>query len=316
MMPAGFAEIPRQNRFFGVCTGGEDFLFSAFNYLYIFFDSFAFLIIAVAGLAIIFGMMGIINLAHGEFIMLGAYLSTILATRDIPLPIAIVAGTLFVGVFGFLVDRFIVSRLYKRPLDSVVATWGISLLLRQGILIILGPSLPGMTTPLGSFSIGTNTYSVYRIILAVLAGLLLGFLYWLFMYTRFGLKSRAVMQDNEMAQALGVNSRRMYSCTFMLGSALAGLCGALYGPTMTITPNMGQAFLTDSFVTVIVGGANPLIGTTFSGVFLGVVQSVLSLLFGTFFGKMGLLFVAIIVIRVLPKGFSGLVEGRMIRVKR
>jgi branched-chain amino acid transport system permease protein len=291
-------------------------LFLAFNYLYIFLDSFAFLIIAVAGLAIIFGMMGIINLAHGEFIMLGAYLSTMLATRDIPLPVAVVAGTLFLGAFGFLIDRFIVSRLYKRPLDSVVATWGISLLLRQGILIILGPSLPGMTTPLGAFAIGPNTYSVYRIVLAVLAGLLLGFLYWLFMYTRFGLESRAVMQDNEIAQALGVNSRRMYSYTFMLGSALAGLCGALYGPTMTITPNMGQAFLTDSFVTVIVGGANPLIGTTFSGVFLGVVQSVLSLLFGTFFGKMGLLFVAIIVIRVLPKGFSGLIEGRMIRVKR
>jgi branched-chain amino acid transport system permease protein len=140
-------------------------------------------------------------------------------------------------------------------------------------------------------------------------------MYWLFMHTRFGLESRAAMQNNEIAQALGVNSGRMYTWTFMLGSALAGLCGALYGPTMTVTPVMGQAFLTDSFVTVIVGGANPLIGTTFSGLSLGVVQSMLSAVFGTFFGKMGLLFVAIIVIRVLPKGFSGLIEKRMMKIK-
>jgi branched-chain amino acid transport system permease protein len=291
-------------------------LLAASNYLYLFLDSFAFLIIAVAGLAIIFGMMGIINLAHGEFIMLGAYLSTMLSKQLVPLPIAVVAGALFVGLVGIIIDKLVISRLYNRPLDSVVATWGISLLLRQGILIILGPSLPGLTTPLGVFSLGANTYSIYRIVLAIIAVLILGFMYCMFMYTRFGLQSRAVMQNPEIAQALGVNAQSMYTRTFMLGSALAGLCGALYGPTMTITPNMGQAFLTDSFVTVIVGGTNPLIGTSFSGVFLGIVQSVLSAVFGTFFGKMGLLFVAIIVIRVLPKGFSGFIEKRMIRIKR
>jgi branched-chain amino acid transport system permease protein len=291
-------------------------VFTAFNYFYQFLDSFAFLIIAVAGLAIIFGMMGIINLAQSEFIMLGSYVFTILANSNAPLIVATVAGTAFVGLFGVVVDRLVISRLYGRPLDSVVATWGISLLLRQGMLILLGPSYLGLTTPLGSFTVGETTYSVYRILLAVIAVLVLAFMYWLFMYTRFGLHSRATMQNPEVAQALGVNSRKMYTLTFMIGSALAGLCGSLYAPTMTITPNLGQSFLTDSFVTVIVGGANPLIGTALSGVSLGIVQSVISVIFGTFFGKMGLLFVAIIVIRVLPKGFSSLVEKRILKVKR
>lgn len=289
---------------------------SVFNYLYQFLDSFSFLVLAVAGLAIIFGMMGIINLAHGEFIMLGAYVFTLLAKAGVPLWLAVPAGALAVGLFGYLIDLLVVSRLYGRPLDSVVAMWGISLLLRQGILILLGPSIPGLTTPLGAFSVGNSTYSIYRMLLALIAVLLLGGIYWVFMHTKFGLYSRATMQRSEIASSLGVNTRRMYSLTFMMGSALAGLCGALYAPTMTITPTMGQAFQNDSFVTVIVGGANPLIGMTVSGAVLGVIQSVLSLVFGTFFGKIGLLLVAILVIRILPQGFSGLIEKRLIKGKR
>ncbi|MCD8083443.1 MAG: branched-chain amino acid ABC transporter permease [Clostridiales bacterium] len=286
------------------------------NYLYQFFDSFTFLILSVSGLAIIFGMMGIINLAHGEFIMLGAYAFTILAKASVPLFLASVLGAIFVGLFGYLVDKLVISRLYGRPLDSVVATWGISLLLRQGILIILGPSLPGLTTPLGTFSIGGSTYSVYRMMLTIIAILILMGVYILFHHTQFGLHSRATMQEHTIAQALGINTKRMYSITFMLGSALAGLCGALYAPTMTITPTMGQAFQNDSFVTVIVGGSDPLIGMALSGGVLGIVQSALSLMFGTFYGKMGLLVVAIIVIRVLPNGFSGLAEKYLVNRRR
>lgn len=282
-----------------------------FSYIYQFLDSFAFLILAVAGLSVIFGMMGIINLAHGEFIMLGAYAMTMSAKAGLPFLVSIAIAVVFVGLFGLLCDKLIIRHLYDRPLDSVAATWGISLLLRQGILIVLGASLPGLTTPLGNFMLGSTSYSIYRMVLAGISILLLVFLYWLFMKTKFGLLSRATMQRSSIAQAMGVNTSRMYSLTFAIGSALAGLCGALYGPTMTITPTMGQAFQNDSFVTVIVGGANPLIGTALSGTALGVIQSILNITLGTFFGKMGLLLVAIIVIRVLPKGFSGLVEARM-----
>ncbi len=104
---------------------------------------------------------------------MGAYLFTIFAKASLPWPIAVIAGAGIVGVFGYLMDRLVISRLYQRPLDSVVATWGISLLLKQGTLIILGPSLPGLTTPLGTFSLGSSTYSVYRIVLGFIAVMVL-----------------------------------------------------------------------------------------------------------------------------------------------
>lgn len=284
-----------------------------FDLIYQFMDSFAFLILSAIGLAIIFGMMGIINLAHGEFIMLGAYITTITAITGIPLPIAILLGSIGVGIFGYIVDRLIICRLYGRKLDSVVATWGISMIMGQGMLVIFGPSLQGVSTPLGSIVIGGETYSTYRILLFFIAVLLLGFMYWIFMRTKFGLRSRATMQKHDIAQSLGVNTNRMYSLTFMIGSAFAGFAGGLYASTMAVSPNFGAGFLIPSFVTVIVGGANPLIGTSISGGVLGVVNSLLSAAWGTFYGKLGLLFVAIVVIRLIPLGISGLVEKKMMR---
>lgn len=276
--------------------------------LYQFCDSFSFLVLASVGLAIIFGMMGIINLAHGEFIMLGAYITTLFATRGVPLIISILLGTVFTGIFGLIIDRLIIFRLYKRPLDSVVATWGISLILSQGILVLMGPSLKGVSTPLGSFTVGGEKYSLYRILLTIISLLLVLLVYYIFMHTKFGLNARATMQKNDIASSLGVNTNKMYAITFMIGSALAGLAGGLYAPTMSITPNFGGNFMMQSFVTVIVGGANPLIGTVISAGALGVVNSILSMLYGTFVGRIGLLIVAIVFIRVCPKGFSGLVE--------
>lgn len=282
-----------------------------FDLIYQFMDNFAFLILSAIGLAIIFGMMGIINLAHGEFIMLGAYITTLAATSGVPLVLAILLSVIGVGIFGWVVDRLIIHRLYGRTLDSVVATWGISLIMGQGMLILFGPSLAGVSTPLGSISIAGGTYSVYRILLFVIAVLVLVAMYWLFMHTKFGLYSRATMQKNDIARTMGVNTNKMYSFTFMIGAAFAGLTGGLYASTMAISPSFGSGFLMPSFVTVIVGGANPLIGTVLSGGILGVVNSLLDVVWGTFYGRLGLLIVAIIVIRLLPKGLSGLVENKL-----
>jgi len=284
-----------------------------FDLIYQFMDNFSFLILSALGLAIIFGMMGIINLAHGEFIMLGAYITTIAATSGIPLPLAILFSAIGVGIFGLIVDRTIIHRLYGRTLDSVVVTWGISMILSQGMLIIFGPSIEGVSTPLGSITIAGGTYSMYRILLFVIALLMLGVIYWVFMHTRFGLYSRATMQKHDIAKSMGINTNKMYSLTFMVGAALAGLTGGLYASTMAVSPNFGSSFLMPSFVTVIVGGANPLIGTSLSGGVLGVVNSILDILWGTFYGRLGLLAVAIIVIRLLPLGFSGLVEKKLMR---
>lgn len=281
---------------------------SALMYLYQFCDSFSFLVLAALGLAIIYGMMGIINLAHGEFIMMGAYISTLLAANGVPLIIAIIAGSVGTGVFGIIIDRLIICRLYNRPLDSVVATWGISLMMCQGCQLIFGASLDGTSTPLGSVSVGSDTFSVYRIVLTIIAILLIIGVYCIFMFTKFGLKARATMQKPSIARSLGVNSDKMYAMTFMIGSALAGLTGALYAPTMSVTPTFGTQFMMQSFVTVIVGGANPLVGTVLSGGLLGIVNSLTSVVIGSFYGRIAILLVAIIFIRVCPKGFSGMVS--------
>lgn len=284
-----------------------------FDLIYQFMDNFSFLILSAVGLAIIFGMMGIINLAHGEFIMLGAYITTIAAKAGVPLPLSILLSTLGVGIYGLVIDRLIINRLYGRTLDSVVATWGISMVMSQGMLLLFGPSLEGVSTPLGSVSVAGGTYSMYRILLFILAVIVLVALYWFFMHTKFGLRSRATMQNNEIARSLGVNTNKVYSLTFMIGAAFAGLTGGLYAPTMAVSPTFGTGFLMPSFVTVIVGGANPLIGTSFSGGVLAVVNSILDTIWGTFFGRLGLLLVAILVIRMLPLGISGLVEKKLMR---
>jgi len=292
------------------------FFESVFNIFYIFIDSFSYLVLAAIGLAIIFGMMGIINLAHGEFIMLGAYITTYLVLSGVPLVFAIILGSLGVGIFGLIIDRLVIRHLYGRPLDSVVATWGISLIMSQGMLILMGPTLQGTSTPLGSFSVGGISYSTYKIILGVIAILLIVLMYWVFTHTRFGLRSRATMQNNAIAKSLGTNTTRMYTVTFVIGSALAGLAGGLYAPTTAISPSFGTGFLMESFVTVIVGGTNPLVGITMAGSSLGVVNSTLSYLFGTFIGRLGLLVVAIIFIRVWPTGFSGIIEKKIMKVKK
>src|SRR5690606_3977696 len=125
--------------------------------------AFAFLVIASMGLAVIFGMMGVINLAHGEFITCGAYVTVALARGGLPLPLAILGGALAAGLIGMVLERLVIRRLYARPLDSIVATWGLSMIATQGILIVLGSTMPGVGTPMGSFVVGSFSYSSYRL---------------------------------------------------------------------------------------------------------------------------------------------------------
>ncbi len=285
-------------------------LYSVTYFLYQFLESTSFLILAALGMAIIYGMMDITNLAQGEFMMVGAYVTVLLVNRaSVPFVIAIIGGTIVTAILGFLCDKLIFRRLYGRTMDSIVVSWGISIILCQLIYIIFGPDLPGIQTPLSSVNFGGTSYSIYRIILMLIAALLVFSIYLLFKCTKFGLHSRATMQNREIASTFGVNTDRINSATFMLGSALAGLVGSLYAPLMGITPTYGTNFLVQSFVTVIVGGANPIAGTVLAGAGLGLVEGWLSILYGTFIGKIGILVIAILAIRVLPKGFSGIVEG-------
>ena len=268
-------------------------------------DSIAFITLAAIGLTVIFGMMGVINLAHGEFIMMGAYITTLsVNVVGLPLPVAMVLGALGTAAFGAIIERTIVRRLYGRLLDSMIVTFGLGLILTQGTRILFGNSLQSIGTPFGN--VPGYTYSAYRVLLLLAAVAVLGGAYLVFTRTEFGIQARATIQDADTARAMGVDTDRMYTVTFAIGSGLAGLTGALYAPSATIVPGMGQSFLVESFVTVVTGGSTVLLGTTLAGGVLGTIDAIFSNLYGNFIGQIALLLTAIIVIRLLPDGLTGL----------
>ena len=273
-------------------------------------DVFAFLVLAAAGLAIIFGMMGIINMAHGEFIAMGGYVTTYSYHAGVPLALAMLLGAVACGLFGVFLERTIVRRFYHRPIDSLVATWGISLIMTQGALLLLGSGAPGVGTPFGSVSFGGASFSIYRLVLVAVAVAVLVGLYLLFMKTRFGRHARATMQNAAMARALGVPVNGIYSITFGLGAALAGLAGGLYAPTMTLSPMMGGSFVIEAFVTVVAGGANVLIGTPPAAIALAVIKATATAFYGQVYGVMSLLVAVCLVVRLMPDGFTGWLTRR------
>ncbi len=281
-----------------------------FSYIYQFADVFAFLVLSAAGLAIIFGMMGIINMAHGEFIMCGVYVTSATYHMGLPLVLAQACGTAAAGLVGVVLEYLVIRPLYARPLDSLLVTLGVSLIATQGTLVILCSTFPGIGTPLGSFDVGAYTFSTYRMVLFAAAIGVLGFVYVLFMRTGFGVQARATMQNAAMARALGVPTSRIYALSFGIGAALAGLCGALYAPTMNLIPTMGAGFIVEAFVTVVVGGASVLLGTAPAAAVLAIIRSGLNAWYGQVIGQIGLLIAVILIVRVLPSGFSGWLARR------
>jgi urea transport system permease protein len=281
-------------------------LYLLYSLVYQFGDNFAYLVLAALGLAVIFGMMGVINLAHGEFIMCGAYVTIISAKHGLPLPLAMLLGALAAAIAGIIIERLVIRHLYDRLFDSVVATWAISLIVQQTMLLVAGPSLEGIGTPFGSFSLSDYSFSTYRAVLPAIAlGILLA-LYWLFFKTNYGVCARATIQNARMAQCLGLRTDRLYTLTFALGAGLAGLTGALYAPTMTVVPTMGSNFIVQAFVAVVVGGANVIAGTTPAAGILAIIQTGLTASYGQLFGQIGLLVTVIIVIRLMPQGLGNL----------
>ncbi len=274
------------------------------NFGFEFVEIFAFIVLATVGLAVIFGMMGIINLAHGEFILVGAYATTFTFAAGLPLPLAMLTGVVLTAVYGLVLERLIIRHLYGRLLDSMVVTWGISLVMIQLTRIVFGNTAPGIGIPFGQLPVVDGP--VYYLVLAVVAVGVLGGLYALFMWTDFGIRARATMQDEATARSMGVDTDRMYMTTFAVGSGLAGLAGALYAPVMTITPEYGTGFLVEAFVAVVVGGASVLVGTVLASGLLGTVNAAVTNVAGTFMGQVAMLIAAIIAIRLMPDGITGL----------
>lgn len=268
------------------------------------------LVLVSIGLAVVFGMMGVINLAHGEFIMLGAF-GTILGYRvGLPLWVAMLLAAAAVGVLGLVVEMLLIRHLYGRLEATMLATWGLSIILVQATVLLFGASTQGVPTPLGTWRFGQYSTSQYNLVLIATAMVTLIGVYLVLTKTRYGTIARAVTQNPEMAAALGVNSARVNRVSFALGSALGGLGGALLAPLVGVVPNMGQAYVARAFMTVVVGGADVVLGTAMAAGLLGAVDSLVSNLSEPFVGSVALLLTAIVIVRVLPTGLTGRLRGR------
>ena len=258
------------------------------------------------GLAVIFGMMRVINLAHGEFLMLGGFTVVIATNYGVNLWVAmVVAAPIVVGLIGIVVERLVIRHLYGRMVDTMLATWGLSLLIVGAVTMIFGNNTRGVSAPLGSVAIGRYQTSVYELTLVVTAVAVFLFAYVFFRFTRLGLVARATMQNAEMAESLGVATGRVYAITFGIGAALSGLAGGLLAPLSGVLPTMGVAYVAKAFITVISGGAAVLAGTASASAILGTLDTVATFIATPVVGEMTLLIAAIILLRLLPQGLTG-----------
>jgi branched-chain amino acid transport system permease protein len=210
-----------------------------------------------------------------------------------------------VGLFGLAVERTIVRRLYGRILDTMLATWGLSLVMVQIVVMTFGPSTHGIATPLGSVRIGAYSESVYSLLLIAIAAVLLTATYLVFTRTRYGIMAQATTELPEMSAALGIDAQRVNMVTFALGSALAGAAGAVLAPITGVVPTMGSAYVAKAFMTVIVGGQAVLTGSGTAAALLGGVDNAVTYWTTSFYGQGALLVVAIVLLRVMPRGLSG-----------
>ena len=258
------------------------------------------------GLAIIFGMMKVINLAHGEFLMLGGYAAIEANRLGLSIWIAmLIVAPIVVGAIGIIVERTIIRWLYGRMIDTMLATWGLSLFLVGLTTAIFGNTTVGLSAPLGSFEIGQYRTSAYTLfVIGVAIGVLGGVLAAL-RFTKLGLIARGTMQNANMAAALGVNPSRVYSITFGLGAALTGLAGAVVAPVSGVFPTIGAAYVAKCFITVIGGGASIVMGTAAASTLFGAVNQIATYVTTPVFGEVALLAAAIVLIRALPQGITG-----------
>ena len=292
------------------------------------------------GLAITFGLMGVINMAHGEFIMLGCYTTYVMqrfifgrivcsggcgrdpagitdysrvffeahpVLYDLSFILTIVGAFIFAGILGIILERLVISRLYGRALDTLMATWGVSLILQQTVRILFGAQNVDVNKPhfLGSQFRIPGTFVVLpftRIFVLVIAVLVLYGLFTFLSRSKFGLRIRAVTQNRAMASCMGIPTVQVDAMTFGIGSGLAGICGALLTLIGSVGPSTGQNLIVDSFMVVVVGGVGKLIGTLAGATILGFLNTFNESLLNGSLGKAATFAIVIIVLQFKPGG--------------
>jgi urea transport system permease protein len=281
------------------------------------------LLLAAIGLAITFGTMGVINMAHGEMVMIGAYTTFVVqelirnfapglfgASLFIALPLAFLVA----GAIGILIERTVIRFLYGRPLETLLATWGLSLILQQTVRTIFGPTNREVGTPAwmsGALEIGSLSLTYNRIVIVVFAIAVFTTLLLVLRYTSLGLYVRAVTQNRRMAGSMGIRTDRIDALAFGLGSGVAGIAGVALSQIDNVSPNLGQSYIIDSFMVVVFGGVGNLWGTLVGAMTLGIANKLLEPYAGAVLGKIVLLIAIILFIQRRPRGLFAL-KGRAV----
>ena len=281
------------------------------------------LLLAAIGLAITFGVMGVINMAHGEMVMLGAYTTFVVqevirtsfpGLFDWSLLIALPLAFLVAALMGIIIERIVIRPLYGRPLETLLATWGVSLILQQAIRMIFGPTNREVGNPSwasGAFEIGQMSITYNRLWLVVFSLAVFAGLYLLLNKTSFGLQLRAVTQNRRMASAIGIRTPWVGALTFAVGSGIAGIAGVGLSQIDNVSPDLGQSYIIDSFMVVVFGGVGNLWGTLVAAMTLGIVNKFLEPFAGAVLGKILVLVFIILFIQKRPRGLFAL-KGRFV----
>lgn len=266
----------------------------------------AFLALTSAGLAVVFGMMRVINLAHGEFVMLGGYTTIACAKADINIYFAmLVVSPLVVGLFGLIVERIVVRHLYGRMIDTMLATWGLSLLMVGLVTLIFGNTPVSVPAPIPGYELGSFQMGGYNLFIIAVAVLLVFGLWLLLRYTRVGLVARAAMQSADVASSHGYNPKMIYMWTFAVGAALSGLAGGVLAPLTGLLPSSGGAYIAKAFITIITGGTAVIAGTLSSSVIFGTINQLVSFGSTPVIGEIAMLALAVVLLRLMPQGITG-----------
>ena len=275
----------------------------------------AILLLMSLGLAIVFGLMGVINMAHGELMALGAYVTFMVAnvfltvfpdSVDTYILFAIPIAFLVTFLFGMFLEWSVVRWFYNRPLDTLLATWGLSLILQQTYRTVFGPQ--EVTIPMASWLDGAIEpftgvqLPLNRIFIIVLTLLVVGIVYLLFFKTSMGLKVRAITQNRAIAETVGINTRQVDMYTFALGSGLAGIAGSVFTMIGSTNPGTGQLYIVDTFIVVVFGGVASLMGTALSSFIIAQLQTTFEFMTTSSYAKVLLMLIVVVILYFRPNG--------------
>ncbi len=260
----------------------------------------------VLGLAVVFGLLGVMNMAHGEFVMLGAYSVVVVQSAGLPFIAAVPLAIVVCGGFGFAVERLMIRHLYNRPFDTLLATWGLSILIRKAVEATFGRGYQNVDQVIaGALDLGGIQYPIYRLVLiAVIAALFIALALW-YRRSSTGARIKAMVGNPELAQAVGIRTHRLATATFVAGVVSAGLGGVMMAPLVRVEPYMGLDYLLNSFFVLVVGGLGYLSGLFLGSGIIGGTQSIVAAASDQTSGYFVVLLVAILFLWLKPDGLVG-----------